>query len=197
MTMNVTIRAMTGPELVDALPALALLCIRIFAEWPYLYDGDLHYEANYLREFSRSPDAVIVTALDGGEIVGAATGAPMSAQSETFRRPFEERGMDVSRLFYFGESVLLEDYRGRRIGHTFFELREAQARRCAANAAIFATVVRPDSHPQKPEDYAPLDGFWMKRGYRPIENMTTALAWPERGIEGSTLKTMQYWRGEV
>ena len=166
MTMDVTIRRITGPELIDVLPGLARLRIEIFAGWPYLYEGDLLYESNYLREFSRAPDAVVV-------------------------------GMDTSRLFYFGESVLFPEYRGRKIGHAFFDHREAQARSCGATAAVFAAVVRPETHPHKPEGYMPLDAFWMRRGYRPIETLTTQLSWPERTDGVSTVKTMQYWRRDL
>jgi GNAT superfamily N-acetyltransferase len=197
MTMDVTIRRITGPELIDVLPGLARLRIEIFAGWPYLYEGDLLYGSNYLREFSRAPDAVVVAALDNENLVGAATASPMRSQSETFRRPFEERGMDTSRLFYFGESVLFPEYRGRKIGHAFFDHREAQARSCGATAAVFAAVVRPETHPHKPEGYMPLDAFWMRRGYRPIETLTTQLSWPERTDGVSTVKTMQYWRRDL
>jgi hypothetical protein len=37
-------------------------------------------------------------------------------------------GMDVGRVFYFGESMLLPRCRGRGIGHAFFGHREAHAR---------------------------------------------------------------------
>ncbi|MBU6320383.1 MAG: GNAT family N-acetyltransferase [Alphaproteobacteria bacterium] len=195
--MDVRIRPITGPELVDVLPGLARLRIEIFSGWPYLYEGDLHYETNYLREFSRAPDAIVVAALDGDDLIGAATASPMQAQSETFRAPFETRGIDTARLFYFGESVLYPEYRGRKIGHAFFDHREAQARKCGATAATFAAVLRPETHPKKPEGYAPLDAFWMKRGYRPVANMTTQLAWPEQGESEASVKTMQYWRRDL
>jgi GNAT superfamily N-acetyltransferase len=36
--------------------------------------------------------------------------------------------MDLSRIFYFGESVLLSQYRGQGVGVRFFEEREKAAR---------------------------------------------------------------------
>jgi len=35
------IRRLTGQELDDAIEEVARLRIRVFAEWPYLYDGDM------------------------------------------------------------------------------------------------------------------------------------------------------------
>jgi GNAT superfamily N-acetyltransferase len=188
---------MRGPELVDALPDLARLRIEVFAEWPYLYDGDLQYEAHYLREFSTAPDAILVVASDQGRIVGASTASPMWAQKTEFRRPFDDRGLNTSRIFYFGESVLYPEYRGQGIGHAFFDHREAQARSCNAQTAIFAGVIRPEDHPSRPPGYVPLDDFWRRRGYAPVEGLVTHLAWRERGAEDATNKPMQYWRKDL
>lgn len=136
---------------------------------------------------------MLVAAFEGGRIVGAATAAPMMHQKAEFRAPFEARGLDVTRLFYFGESVLLPEYRGHGIGHAFFDHREAQARACGANAACFAAVMRADDHPARPADYTPLDAFWTKRGYAVVPGLTTQLSWKEHGEEAERVNAMQYW----
>ncbi len=191
--MSVTVRPLTGAEISAAIADLAKLRIAVFAAWPYLYDGDPSYEADYLREFIAAPDAVLVAAFDGPRIVGAATASPMVAQKAEFRAPFEARGIATEALFYFGESVLLPGYRGQGIGHAFFDHREAQARACGATAATFAAVIRPDDHPARPADYVPLDGFWAKRGYAPVPGFVTQLAWQEHGEAAESPKPMQYW----
>lgn len=191
--MSVTVRPLTGAELHGAIADLAALRIAVFAAYPYLYAGDASYEADYLQEFVAARDAVLVAACDGARIVGAATASPMAAQKDEFRAPFEQRGIDTDRLFYFGESVLLADYRGQGIGHAFFDHREAQALRSGATGAIFAAVIRPDDHPTRPSGYVPLDAFWTKRGYAPIDGFVTQLGWKEHGEEVESLKAMQYW----
>jgi GNAT superfamily N-acetyltransferase len=191
----VTIRVapLSGAALGAALDDLAALRITVFADYPYLYDGDPAYEAEYLKEFTAAPNAVLVAAFNGTRIVGAATASPMAAQKAEFRAPFEERGIETASLFYFGESVLLPDYRGRGIGHAFFDHREAQARRCGATTATFAAVIRPADHPARPAGYTPLDAFWTKRGYAPLPAFVTELAWKDHGETGESLKPMQYW----
>lgn len=195
--MNLRVAALTGDDLPAAMPDLAALRIAVFAAYPYLYDGDAAYEADYLREFMAASHSIIVAAFDGSRIVGAATASPMWEQKAEFREPFEQRRMDTARLFYFGESVLLPDYRGHGIGHAFFDHREQQARACNASAATFAAVIRPHDHPARPEYYTPLDGFWRKRGYSPVEGMTTQLAWKEIGESHETSKPMQYWMRDL
>lgn len=194
--MDIRLRNLTGPGILEALGALAELRIRVFAEWPYLYDGDPGYEADYLREFGAAPGSLLVAACDGERIVGAATASPMQAQKSELRAPFEARGIDTAQLFYFGESVLLPEYRGRGIGHAFFDAREAQARSCGARAATFAAVVRPPDHPRRPADYRPLDAFWTSRGYAPISGLSAELAWKDHDEPSESGKPMQYWMRE-
>ena len=125
--MSAAVRPLTGAALQAALPDLARLRITVFAAWPYLYAGSEEYERHYLAEFTAAPDAVLVAAYDGERIVGAATASPLIAQDSYIREPFMAAGIDPAGIFYFGESVLLPDYRGQGIGHAFFDHREAAA----------------------------------------------------------------------
>src|SRR5690606_17923419 len=110
------------------LNALAELRIAVFRDFPYLYDGSLEYEERYLRTYANSPDSVIVLVRDGQRVVGASSGIPLADETEELKRPFLEQGLDVDRIFYCGESVLLAEYRGRGLGVRFFQEREAHAR---------------------------------------------------------------------
>lgn len=191
--MTLSVRPLIGAEQRAALPDLARLRMAVFADWPYLYDGEEAYEAEYLREFMNAPDSVLIAAYDGDRIVGAATAMPIASQDEAFSAPLAKCGHDISALFYFGESVLLPDYRGRSIGHAFFDHREAHARSCGATAATFAAVIRPDDHPRRPADYVPLDAFWAKRGYARVPGCVTSLAWKEHDEAEESQKPMQFW----
>ncbi|WEK46651.1 MAG: GNAT family N-acetyltransferase [Candidatus Andeanibacterium colombiense] len=191
--MSIAVRPLSGDELAAHLPGLAVLRIAVFADYPYLYDGDAEYEHRYLAEFAAAPQAVLVAAFDGSDIVGAATASPMSAQKPEFRAAFEAHGIDTRSLFYFGESVLLPRYRGHGIGHAFFDHREEAARSAGARAATFASVIRAADHPARPGGYRPLDEFWTRRGYAPVDGFTAELAWKEHGEESESLKPMQYW----
>lgn len=191
--MSLAVRPLTGTALQAALGDLAALRIAVFAAFPYLYDGSAEYEREYLAEFTRAADAVLVAAFDGDRIVGAATASPLAAQDDYIRAPFERQGIDPASVFYFGESVLLPDYRGRGIGHAFFDHREAAARDHGASLASFCAVVRPADHPARPNGYVPLDAFWRKRGYAPVPGLTGEFTWREHGEDAESAKPMQYW----
>ena len=189
----ITVQPLSGEALRAAIPDLARLRCDVFAQWPYLYEGDPSYESDYLRDFAAAPGAVLVAAKEGETIVGIATASPMGGQKADDRAKFIERGIDVSTLYYFGESVLLPDYRGQGIGHAFFDHREEQARRHGATAAAFCGVIRPQDHPARPADYSPLDRFWRKRGYAMIPGLISTFSWKDIGDAGQTEKPMQYW----
>lgn len=191
--MSVAVRALTGADLHAALDDLAALRIAVFAAFPYLYDGSAAYERDYLAEFTAAPAAVLVAAFDGARIVGAATASPLIAQDAYIREPFLRAGIDPAGVFYFGESVLLPDYRGQGIGHAFFDAREAAAREWGAAQASFCAVVRAADHPARPVDYSPLDPFWRRRGYSPIDGLTGTFSWAEHGEEQESPKPMQFW----
>lgn len=196
--MTLRIEALTGPALAGALEDLGRLRIAVFQEWPYLYDGTLEYERGYLAKFAAAPGAVVIAACDGDRIVGAATAAPMGNHAEAFAVPFRARGHDITRIFYFGESVLLAAYRGRRLGHAFFDGREAHARSLGGYThATFCGVVRPADHPLRPADYRPLDAFWRNRGYAKVEGLVTSFGWKDIDQPAETEKSMQFWMREL
>ena len=100
----------------------------------------------------------------------------------------------LRRFFYFGESVLLSEYRGRGVGVAFFAAREAHARRVSgADFATFCAVIRPPDHPARPAGYVPLDDFWKKRGYVARSDLVCALRWRDLGEAGEGEKRLGFW----
>jgi GNAT superfamily N-acetyltransferase len=192
--MTVRVAPLTGNDMAPALDALARLRIAVFRDWPYLYDGTPEYERKYLAKLAEAQGAVIVAAYDGETVVGCATGAPMAEVEAELAAPFKARGLDVGRIFYCGESVLLAAYRGRGLGHAFFDHREAQARALGGfTHAAFCAVVRSVDHPLRPKGYVPLDAFWAKRGYAKADGLVTRFAWKDIDEPAETEKPMQFW----
>ena len=163
-------------------------------EYPFLYEGSETYERGYLDVYVKSGRSVVVLALKDGEVIGASTGLPLEDADEAFQKPFREAGMDVGRIFYFGESVLKKSERGQRIGHRFFDEREKHATKHGFSVTTFCAVQRPADHPMKPEDYRENDAFWIKRGYRKHPALTAELSWEQVDQSGSeVLNQLNFW----
>lgn len=191
---DLTLVTLTGEALRPHLADIARLRIAVFREWPYLYEGDAAYEKRYLGRYAAAPGAAVVLAFDSERVVGASTCLPLVEEAETVQAPFLSAGWELGRVFYFGESVLLPEYRGRGAGVGFFTEREAHARRFPGiDTAAFCAVVRDPADPRKPTGYVPLDAFWHNRGYAPAPALTCTMRWKEIGADAETPHRLSFW----
>lgn len=193
----IRVDALRGPAISPILQELAALRITVFRDFPYLYDGDLAYEMSYLQTYVDSPNAIVAAAYDADVLIGAATGLPMTEHEDAFSAPFKQRGYELKDIFYCAESVLLPQFRGKGIGHQFFDLREGHARELAAKHCCFCAVERPEQHPARPAQYRALDGFWKKRGYAPLRGVQAAFDWKELGDTQETTHMLQFWMRDL
>lgn len=180
---------MTG-HLEDA----ARLRISVFREFPYLYEGDEAAERDYLRAYAECEGSVMVVAEAAGKVVGVSTGLPLAVADASFRLPFEAAGMATGEWFYFGESVLDPAWRGRGIGHQFFDRREAHARGLGFRKTCFCAVERPADHPLRPAGYRPHDAFWGKRGYVKQAGLRARFSWRQVDLPWSEVHNeLVFW----
>lgn len=194
MIETISVKRLSGRELEPYIADLARLRIKVFRDFPYLYDGTLEYEEKYLKTYIKSPDSVVILALDGDKAIGASTGLPMEDETEEFQKPFIDNGYDPRRIFYCGESVLLKEYRGKGIYKNFFQGREGHARDLGRfDYCSFCCVQRPADHPLRPADYVPLDAVWTKFGYVRHPELHTTYTWKDINETEETAKPMVFW----
>ena len=197
MATPFTYEELHGEALRPFLSDLGRLRITVFREYPYLYDGDLAYEETYLETYVRSERSCIVLLKSGDRIVGATTCLPMTDESPEFQAAFTAGGYDLDDVFYFGESIILPEFRGRGAGHEFFRRREAHARRVGPfRYTAFCAVDRPEDHPRRPVGYEGLDEFWTRMGYRKDPGLKCELEWKEIDEEAASRKKLSYWLKE-
>ncbi len=195
--MTIRIESFTGKNGEPYLQELAKLRIEVFREYPYLYEGSLVYEKEYLKSFLDTDGVILVVAFDGDEVVGVSTGMPLIAQLKPVQQPWLDNKEDVSRIFYLSESVLKKTFRGRGIGVQFFEAREAWAIQQGFAGATFCGVVRPTNDPWRPMNWVPLDQFWLNRGYLRKDNYLCHMHWQMVYEREETEKTLQFWFKEL
>ncbi len=189
----------TGADMLPWLEHVARLRIAVFRDFPYLYDGDMAYERDYLQALSHAAGGVLVLALDpAGVPVGASTGMPLLQAEDAIRLPFEQANLAEDRIFYCGESVLLPAWRGRGLGHRFFDEREAHARSLPGmRTSAFASVVRAANDPRRPADYHSNHAFWQRRGYREHPQLHAVLAWKDVGEATQSEHALTIWLREL
>ncbi|MEY2696997.1 MAG: hypothetical protein RL333_1135 [Pseudomonadota bacterium] len=196
MTGTLTIKRITGRDrdLESYLEDLAQLRIKVFRAFPYLYDGSIDYEMSYLETYTSCPESIVVLVMDGEQVVGATTGLPLDAETAEFQKPFIDGGYDATRIFYCAESVLLSEYRGRGVYPKFFEEREGHARSIGRfDTCAFCCVERPENHPLRPANYAPLDSIWSRFGYTKHPELRTSYSWKDVDETEESEKPMVFW----
>lgn len=193
MSEAVSLQCLRGDRVLPHLDDLARLRMQVFRDWPYLYEGDPGYERDYLAAYAASPDSVFVLALAGDRVVGASTGLPLLDDDPAFAQPFLDAGLDPRQVFYFGESVLLPAWRGRGLGHAFFDHRQAHARALGRFAlTAFCAVDRAADDLRRPAGQRDHAAFWHKRGYRRRPGLTMQLEWNEREV-GPCSHALTFW----
>ncbi|MDF1755288.1 MAG: GNAT family N-acetyltransferase [Verrucomicrobiales bacterium] len=192
--MNFGYEPVSGEEITPCIPELSHLRISIFREYPYLYDGDLDYESQYLSRYTKSSRSLVVLMKHRGAIVGATTCLPLEDEINEFREPFERAGYDVKDIFYFGESIILPEFRGQGAGKAFFRFREDHAARGGDfKYTTFCAVDRPEDHPERPANYRPLSQFWERMGYQKSTALRCELPWKEVGSSGEIPHQLTFW----
>lgn len=192
------IETLRGGDAIRYLKDLAELRIRVFRDFPYLYDGDFEYEKKYLNTYFSCPESFVALCRVEDRIVGAATAIPMKYEEESFKSPFLRDGLDPSKICYFGESVLLPEYRGLGIGKAFMKARIDFAHSYPeVQYAVFCAVVRDADHPKQPIGYRPLNSFWEGMGFKMLPGMETKYSWKEIGESQESEKKMQFWINEL
>lgn len=196
---RILVEGVSGDGLQAVIPDLARLRLRVFAEYPYLYEGSMAEEERYMQAYQASALGLIAVARlqDSGAVAGVSTALPMEDAESCFSTPFRDKGFDSREILYCGESVLLPEWRGFGLGHRFFDLREAHGRALGRKYSCFCAVIRPEDHPLRPADYHPHDVFWRKRGYTPVEGLVCHFTWKDRGEAQATEKAMQFWLREL
>ncbi|MCH8540024.1 MAG: GNAT family N-acetyltransferase [Opitutales bacterium] len=188
----------SGSEVARYFNDIARLRIAVFREFPYLYDGAIEYEKEYLATYFRHPQSYCVLASCEGRIVGASTGVPFVAEGPEHTRVFAEQGIDPQKVFYLGESVLEKDFRGQGIGKAFFHFRESYARRFSGFIMLtFCAVERSPQHPHCPSDYKNLHPFWEKMGFTQDPKLHTTFHWKDLDEVNESAKKMVFWRKDL
>jgi hypothetical protein len=197
MPDDLTFHELSGQAIEPWLDGLGALRISVFREYPYLYDGSLDYEREYLQTYVKAPESRVVLVTDAEKtVVGATTCIPLRNEGPEFQEPFIKQGFSLDDVCYFGESILLPSLRGKGMGKEFFARREAHAQRLVARWTGFCAEDRPTDHPQRPPGYRPLDEFWLAQGYVKHPDMRATFVWKEIGEPAESPKTLTFWLKE-
>lgn len=177
---------------------ISRLRIEAFREYPYLYDGNLEYEQNYIKGYTQNPEASLVVANIEEKIVGFLTGIPLSSDFDLTRKCdglFLDKNINIKSYYYYGEIIILPQYRGLGLHNLLPTEMDKVAMSMKFQNACFLSVVRPENHPLKPTKYRYPGILAERNGYKKM-NLCINYQWPTILPDGQTKDAeniLEFW----
>lgn len=193
MTNKPHLITLKGPEITPFLSSVAQLELDTFKEYPYLYDETLNNQITYLTRYAECPKSIMILVQDENKIVGVSTGIPLVFDTEKFKKPFLDNGINSQTAFYLGESLLLPAYRGKKIYREFFSKREESAKEYGCTISTFISVERDSNDARQPKNYVSLDAIWHHFGYKKHPELYVDVEWKDIGDKAVSKKRLVYW----
>lgn len=160
------VRCLIGAAIAPELAAIARLRATVLQAWPDLHDGDAAGELTRLEACATSWRSLAVLVFDGDRMVGASLGLPLDDADGKTTEKLRVAAGNPGVAFLLAGSVLLPAYRGRRLGHRFFDERETHTRSLGGfEATVFPAVERNQDDPRRPPFGRSHESFWQRRGY--------------------------------
>jgi len=78
---GISLQAFTGEEAKKYTKQIANIRITMFKEFPYLYEGSLEGEEEYLNIYFSSTNSIVLLVLDGDKVVGFSNSIPLKYAS--------------------------------------------------------------------------------------------------------------------
>jgi GNAT superfamily N-acetyltransferase len=144
-----------------------------------------------------TPEAFVISVKDSGKMIGAATGIPLRYEYENLIAPLTSTSYSADELYYVGEVLFNPIYRDKGLGLRLLKQIEEYVRTLGNYRYLTcATVIRPDSHPLRPESYVQIDKFLARTGFIILPDVTAHFTWQE--IDGVNRDhVMQFWIKEL
>ncbi len=98
-----TYKTFKSEEIKTIFEDLANLRITVFRDYPYLYEGTLEYEKEYLQTYVRSEKSFLFTVFAGDKMVGATTCIPLADETGEVKNPSLKLGWTLILFFILGK----------------------------------------------------------------------------------------------
>ncbi|MDO4570881.1 MAG: hypothetical protein Q4D38_10885 [Planctomycetia bacterium] len=183
-----------GNEIEPHLESLGRLRLKVFREYPYLYEGALETEVEHLKCYSRDASGMLLALFDDADrLVGAATGLPALA-------PWEDASLLVfdpqreGKTFYWGEFILEKPFRGKKWGQEMYRRGEETIFRTLGFENIGIYMIRTsEADAKRPADYLDVKEFVKRRGYRLLPDAQVVWDWAPVGETRKVPHTLDAW----
>lgn len=190
---DLTLRVLQGRDAQPYCEKIASLRITMFKEYPYLYEGILEEETEYLEMYFRSFESLLFLVFDQEALVAFASALPLDQSIQELNTPLLEQKIHPRDCLYIGELMITSPYRGRGILRYFLDSYEKFAIRKGYSHLIFMTIKRTLSHKMCPENYRNPDPIWQHFGYERLPHKPLILTWKQIDTRQQEKNELDLW----
>ncbi len=166
----------------------------MFREYPYLYDGNIEYEKEYLKRYINSQRSCIVLAYSENDIVGVCTCLPLEDELEEIYAPIEQKRFEIKNILYGGEALVLKSYQESGLSRKFEEICVTHEKKIIPSLThILVCTVERGNHYLKPDNYSDISLILNKLNYKKLDGVKCVLSWKDIDKVKEDNKSLSYW----
>lgn len=142
--MDISFSIYTGEEIKNYITTLSQFRKDAFSLPPYSYCFDQNTEDEYMKQYVSNKSSCLICAIRKNKIIGLASGMPLSPCSIITEKAvtlFKENNLNSNKFFYVCEVIVLQKYRGCRIGETLMKKMEEYSRRIGLTCSCLLTEI--------------------------------------------------------
>ena len=193
---KIYIKTFRGESITPYIKDITELCITIYREYPYLYEGTEEEYLPFIEHYTCSNYGIACLLFDNTKPIGVAIGMPMDEMREKYKKPFinARPQENCEELFYLGEFLLLNDYRDQGFGkQMYLELERLVKENPKLKKICFCKFDETDQGPLMPENYKALDHFWEKLEFDKCDDLTVTVYWRNIYSEEDSPHKLMHW----
>lgn len=188
--LSISVEIVVGSDIQKYIDYVSALRISTFKDYPYLYKGSLNYEKKYIENYILDNKATLAFAKVNNKIAGISTGIPLASNSEIVKDIqviFHKNNIDISRYYYYGETIVLPAYRRQGLTTMLYQKQNELVRNWGFKYTTILTVMREDDDPLKPKGYQKPDEIWKHLGFYK-NGLVCAHNWPTIQKSGEVIE---------
>ena len=190
---GIEIKVIQGMDARQYLNDIAEMRIVMFKEFPYLYDGSIEDERQYLEGYFKSETSTIILVFDGDEVVAFSSVISLADEMDEIKQPFIDKGLPLDEYAYIGEMMIKPEYRQQGLLYRLKEKQEAIIREHRYQNVIFMTVYRDQDHIARPHNYKDPAIVWRHFGYEILPNMRIEMPWQRVDTGKEEMNYLDVW----
>lgn len=193
---NIVVKTVFGKEILNYIPNISKIRLVGFEERPYLYNGNMEKEEEYVSGYSSTDQSALFLAYNTNKIVGFLIASPLADYCElastNIQEIFNAHNIPLKDFYYCGEIIVLPQHRNIGVAQKIFAEVEKVAKQLGRKYLCLMTI--------KSEHQTPDNIGFAKFGFDVKKSVKVIYKWPmldESGKLTNAEHKMSFWTKQI